>query len=102
MVDHLQNETDFLIKKKNLGEKLDQRLKAKILNCQKYLKQQDEQISQIAMVRGKEIYKLKDEEKAPRRGRKTRARLYTSKKWKKGVMRRFNFEFVDEEEIDLV
>jgi hypothetical protein len=48
------------------------------------------------LVRGKEIYKLKDDEKKPRRGRKTRARQYTSKKWKKGVVRRFNFDYVDE------
>ena len=54
------------------------------------------------MVRGKEIYRLKEEEKAPRRNRKTRARLYTSKKWKKGIVRRFNFEFADEDEVDLV
>ena len=32
MVEHLQNETDFLIKKKIIGEKLDQSLKVKILN----------------------------------------------------------------------
>jgi urease accessory protein UreE len=55
-VDHLQNETDFIIKTKNFGEKLDLRLKAKILNCQKILKMQDDQIAQIASVRSKEFY----------------------------------------------
>jgi hypothetical protein len=32
MVEHLQNETDFLMKKKAIGEKLDHSLKSKILN----------------------------------------------------------------------
>jgi hypothetical protein len=100
-VDHLQNETDFIIKTKNFGEKLDQRLKAKIQNCQKILKMQDDQIIQIASVRGKEVYYLTEKEKAPRRGRKTRARQYISKKWKKGIVRRFKFEFVDEQDVDL-
>ena len=100
-VDHLQTETDFLMKTKNFGEKLDQRLKAKILNCQKVLKLQDEQISQIASIRNKEVYQLTEKEKAPRRGRKTRARQYISKKWKKGIVRRFKFEFVDEQDMDL-
>ena len=47
------------------------------------------------------MYELKESEKQPRRGRKTRARKYISKKWKKGVIRRFNYEFVDEQEVDL-
>ena len=54
------------------------------------------------MVRGKNVHKLTEEQKAPRRGRKTRAREYMGKKWKKGVNRRFNFEFVDEQDFDLV
>ena len=48
------------------------------------------------------MHRLTEEQKAPRRGRKTRARQYTSKKWKKGVNRRFKFEFADEQDFDLV